>query len=347
MGASPPAGDAASDSRWTQRDQPRAWSWLASSATGEVLVATDSPGRVRTSVDGGATWTTGNSPTAAWTSADMSADAGRIVAAASGGGLFMSTDRGATWSAVAAPAGEDFGNRPWTSVTVSDDGRRIAAAVLDGPVYVSQDGGATWTLGLRPCSTPTSCRINGDLVTMTASWGALGSSADGRHMVAVPSGTSGMYYGPTYAVYVSADGGLTWNARQTPGGGSHEWHRVAVSGDGQTIAIAGRTQSPLLVSRDGGGTWGGYATSRVGNYSAIAMSSDGRVIGTTINGGDVLLSQDAGATFAPLALPGTDTNWRAMALSADGQSIAVAAGSPGGASGALYTSTGHRTSASR
>jgi hypothetical protein len=62
--------------------------------------------------------------------------------------------------------------------------------------------------------------------------------------------------------------------------------------------------------------------------------------------GRVLLSTDSGASFAPVTMPGSDTDWRAIAMSADGDKMAAAAGdfqlNPG--TGLLYTSQGDRTS---
>jgi hypothetical protein len=61
------------------------------------------------------------------------------------------------------------------------------------------------------------------------------------------------------------------------------------------------------------------------------------------------MSTDGGATFNALTLPGTDTDWRAIAMSADGNKLAAAAGrfdavAPTPATGQLYTSLGNRTS---
>jgi photosystem II stability/assembly factor-like uncharacterized protein len=89
------------------------------------------------------------------------------------------------------------------------------------------------------------------------------------------------------------------------------------------------------------------------------MSGDGQVItvsvsnpnpnpqpGTVARGtGRVLRSTDGGATFSPLAIQGSDTNWRAVATSSDANKIAVAAGLfDGGLTGQLSTSLGNRTS---
>ena len=53
-----------------------------------------------------------------------------------------------------------------------------------------------------------------------------------------------------------------------------EWHSVAISDDGNTIAIAGRANSRLYVSRDRSLTWV-QTPAPIGDYTALAMSADG------------------------------------------------------------------------
>jgi hypothetical protein len=152
---------------------------------------------------------------------------------------------------------------------------------------------------------------------------------------------------------VSSDGGQTWLQRNVIIGGSPiygSWYRAAASADGNTIAVAGRYNSGLYLSHDRGLTWT-QAPAPVGDYTALAMSADGQVIGATItNGttaattGSVQLSRDGGATFSPVTMPGTDTNWRAIAMAEDANLFIVASGTFGSTNGQLYTSLGNRTS---
>jgi hypothetical protein len=59
----------------------------------------------------------------------------------------------------------------------------------------------------------------------------------------------------------------------------------------------------------------------------------------------VVLSSDGGATFSTLTMPGTDTDWRAIAMSADATRMAAATGRfVASTVGQLYTSQGGRTS---
>ena len=123
-----------------------------------------------------------------------------------------------------------------------------------------------------------------------------------------------------------------------------------MSDDGNTIAVAGQSNSALYVSRDRSLSWV-QTPGPAGDYTALAMSADGQVIGGTLtNGvgnpsiGSVQISRDGGSSFAALSPPGQDRNWRALAMSGDGHQFVVAAGTSGSAAGRLYTSLGNRTS---
>jgi hypothetical protein len=136
-----------------------------------------------------------------------------------------------------------------------------------------------------------------------------------------------------------------------------------MSDDGNVIALVGNSAggptagNGIYVSRDSGASWT-RPFALVADYSAVAMSGDGRIIGVTVSNpnpdvpaetvarasGRVLRSTDGGATFGALAMPGSDSNWRAMAMSSDGNKLAAATGYYGGVPGQLYTSLGNRTS---
>ena len=339
-------GNVAPGQRWTPRMSPMQWQAVASSQDGQVLVAADNPGSLRTSTDAGATWTAGNSPTGqAWASVVVkttpypfpSASAVSMVAVATGGGMVRSVDRGVTWNQLASTdAGVALNGREWQSVTSDQTGNVVAAAILNGPIYrTSNPGSATgWQAGT----------LEGSSTALVRPWRALAASADAGVMVAASDNGD---------VYVSTTAGRTWVLRNVVVGGSivaSAWHRVALSDDGNTIAIAGRSNSALYVSRDRSLSWVQTAAP-AGDYTALAMSADGQVIGGTLtNGvgnpsiGSVQVSRDGGTSFAAVSPPGQDRNWRALAMSGDGHQFVVAVGMPGSAAGQLYTSLGNRTS---
>ena len=132
---------------------------------------------------------------------------------------------GAETPPVTAPASACLGLCVWNSIASSADGLTLVASrnnqLFDMPAFgsitVTHDGGTSWVLAGAPSN---------------FNWRALASSADGMHLVA--AGTDG--------VYVSSDGGTTWNKTSAPetvssivsdADGTH----LAAIDNGQTIWI--------------------------------------------------------------------------------------------------------------
>ena len=342
-------GNVTPGQHWTPRMTPMQWQAVASSQDGQYLVAADNPGYLRVSSDAGVTWTVGNIPTGrAWASVVVKtrpypapgAGAVSIVAVATGGGIYRSGDAGVKWTElVSADAGINLSGQPWQSVTTDQLGTVVAAAILNGPIY------RTGTSGLSTAMTDWQAgTLEGTSTALERPWRALASSVDAGVMVAASDNGE---------VYISTTAGRTWVLRNVVVGASivaGAWHRVAMSDDGNTIAIAGRSNSALYASRDRGMSWL-KTPAPAGDYTALAMSADGQVIGGTLtNGvgnpsvGSVQISRDGGASFAAVSPPGQERNWRALAMSGDGHQFVVAAGTSGSETGPLYTSLGNRTS---
>ena len=140
-------GNAPAGQQWTPHLEPKQWHWVASDPLGSVLVAADIPGQLHVSLDAGATWDAGNSPTANWVSVAMSrtpsasdplgAYSLQLVAVAYGGGIYRYS--GGAWTQVTDPA-VNLSGREWESVNL-DPGGGILAAVLNGPIYYSTSTG--------------------------------------------------------------------------------------------------------------------------------------------------------------------------------------------------------------
>ncbi|TFZ05551.1 exo-alpha-sialidase [Ramlibacter henchirensis] len=294
--------------------------------------------------DGGQSWVENPGATAGiWIGADVSGDGTRIAAVQfQGGGLFMSVDNGTTFTPVALPATVSTAppGPSFESVTLTQDGSRVVAAIRNGPVIVGDVGATGAVTWLTPTGLPTS-----------AGWRSVDSSASGDVIVAVAEDP---------VVFVSRDGGLNWNPLAVIVGADpildQNWYRVKVSADGLTIAMAGNLfggneGNGIYVSKDSGITFE-RAIDLVGDYTAIAMSADGGVIGATLSNpsgtgtGQVLLSTNGGTSFAPLPVnvggtPAADTDWRAITMNADATRMAVAAGRfLTNGTGQIYLSTG-------
>jgi photosystem II stability/assembly factor-like uncharacterized protein len=255
----------------------------------------------------------------------MSATGSVIYALQYGGAMFSSRDFGNTWTRQAdAP-----GSAGWEAVATSSDGQRVAAVVQNGPLMLSSDGGATW----RTASMP-----DGQAAHW---WRWIDNSTDGSVLVAVAH---------TGDIFRSTDAGASWQRVTVSVGGrtvAETWYRVKLSADGQTIAVVANTfggapGTGVYVSRDGGASWT-KGFSMTADYTFLAMSADGRTIAATFSDmggspGGALRSTDGGASFSRMGMPTSDTDWRAIAMSAAGDSIAAEAGGFNTQStGMLYT----------
>jgi hypothetical protein len=298
---------------WTLADAtPRIWHSMSANATGDVIVAGEAGGRLHASRDGGATWTMGNSTNATWISSASSGTGDRIYAVQYGGAMYVSRDFGSTWSALTAA-----GSAGWEAVTVSQDGTHVAAVVQNGPLVLSSDSGASWHAATMPDGQPNHW------------WRWIDSSSDGHTLVAVSHNGE---------IYRSTDSGATWEwVTVSIGAGavSESWYRVKLSADGRTIAVVansfgGSPGTGIYVSHDGGASWT-RGFSLVADYTFLAMSSDGQTIAASVSNtgstaGRVVWSGNGGASFTPLAMPGSDTNWRAITMSAGGDRMAAVTG---------------------
>jgi hypothetical protein len=191
----------------------------------------------------------------------------------------------------------------WQAVASSADGTKLVAVVNGGPIYTSADSGASWSITTAP----------------TTNWTSVASSADGIKLVA------GVCNG---GIYASADTGATWTATSAPLGC---WQALASSADGTKLVAAGYN---VYTSINSGTTWTWLTNAP--NLQRIASSADGTVLLGALPIDSVYLSTNAGLTWWRPPLP-TDTNW-VVACSADGRTL-VAAGSCGGASFTIFTST--------
>ncbi len=246
---------------WTLTSAPLGrWTALASSADGGKLVAvagdavgpidnlTYYSGPIISSADSGQSWTQASAPLGPWSSVACSTNGNRLLAAMWDGGVYFSSDAAATWTLTSAPS--NF----WAAVAISPDGLRLAAAPCNGPIYISTNAGRAWTTaGLKnpPDWTPWSTNLS-----MLYWWYALAMSADG----------SKLGVGGVDSMFVSADGGTTWQQGAVPGA----QQSIAFSADGTRLAVASYV---LSLSADGGATWTEAAfTNRA--YRA-AISADG------------------------------------------------------------------------
>ncbi len=139
---------------------------VAVSSDGLKLVVGESGGLVRTSNDGGATWTDQTALGAKnWNSVASSPDGTKIAAADLSGYIYTSTDSGANWTEHAGSTGGGC----WQGITISSDGSKLAGATCGGYIYTSSDGGVNWVARSE--------------VGGSRGWAAIAGSSDGSRIV--------------------------------------------------------------------------------------------------------------------------------------------------------------------
>jgi hypothetical protein len=154
-----------------------------------------------------------------------------------------------------------------SSVASSADGTKLAVAFAVGDVCTSLDGGLNWTSNNLP-------QFN---------WNSIASSADGTKLVLA----TGLVGKPT-PIYVSTNGGSTWQMSGAPTNLNTSWRAVASSADGSRLVAVcgwGLNNSPqsgrIYTSADSGLTWvANNAPYTV--WSSVASSADGRKLVATI-----------------------------------------------------------------
>jgi len=298
---------------WTAHESVRDWTAIAASADGSRLVAAVEWFPIYTSDDAGLSWIARNSAGfRRWRAVASSADGVKLVAVVYGGQIYTSTNSGTTWTPRESP-------RNWQSVASSADGTKLVAVVSGGLIYVSTNSGASWTP-----------RAN------NRDWTSVASSSDGTKLVAVATGQQG---GP---IYTSIDSGTTWISQSN----FNAWRSVASSADGSKLVavaedlgfgVACRSCFPIiLTSTNSGASWTPRLSTLTQNWISVASSADGTKLIAAAKGGQIYLSKDSGATWAPYEV---NRQWAAVASSADGSRLfAVVYG------GQIYTSTGSSSS---
>lgn len=179
------------------------------------------------------------------------------------------------------------------------------------------------------------------VTTLGGGWQAIGSSADGRTLVAAPLPQGGYCFQPPCPVRLSplslsTNASATWTLTSAP---ENQWTAVASSADGtkwvataQQYAPQGEGESAIYVSNDSGASW---SKTTAPNYPwlGLASSADGRrlvavtgslwLTSTNAVAGSIFNSQDSGLSWQQTSAP-TNT-WTALAMSALGEKIVAVA----------------------
>ncbi|MBN1631552.1 MAG: S-layer homology domain-containing protein [Thermoleophilia bacterium] len=200
------------------------------------------------SIDGGATWSIASKGYTGAQSRDIAVDpveAGRVITACRSG-IFKTLNGGSDWIGIGAPPMTFI---EWNAVAIDPtDGRHILAATNQTSHLVeSRDGGQSWVVRGPNLGNALAFRAfafaPSDPKTVYAGTGAYSSA--------------GQYNGELAGkgVYVSHDGGATWNPANDGNSASVQAANIAVHPTNPRIVYAAAVKAGLLRTTDGGGSW--------------------------------------------------------------------------------------------
>lgn len=207
----------------------RQWNCVACSSDGSIVVAAVTGGAIYKSTNGGTNWTelTGAGTTRAWDEVVISEDGQVIAGCVFNNFIYVSADGGTTWT---SNTGE--GQRLWRGLSVSTNGNvlfassiSVSGVLTNGSAVLSTDSGATWT------DLATSLGGNGNY------WDTA-TSLNGNKLVTARD---------TGSIYISQDGGATWEAQSSPGTGK-AWEGIGMSPDGKTVIVGRNTGRPWVAT---------------------------------------------------------------------------------------------------
>lgn len=216
-------------------------------------------------------------------------------------------------------------NGHYSSAASSASGQHLLLGVNDGgegysaasPLFISSDYGTTWE------------NIDEDVENnMRNSWTSVDVSNNGQKMVAASEYTVDLdsFFEDEGQIFISQNAGDTWS--NISPNDAENWHTVAVSGDGTTIAaIATDETGKLYTSTNGGSTWQTSVVPNVNHWESLSISDDGD---TVLVGGEnnttaspfVYISENTGSTWNDITPTSGGMGYSTKtALSDDGSKI--------------------------
>ncbi len=241
------------------------WIYIASSSTGQNLVADDAHGNIYTSSNYGLTWINRTSSTglssASWVNL-ASSSTGQYLAAieSNSGNIYVSNNYGQTWND--STSSSSLSGSYFNGITMSGNGQYLATSDGSGDIYVSNDYGTSWV-------NETAGTSNSGYFTSSVAM-----SDTGQYMI-TNNGTD---------IFISSDYGQTWvNTTSNTIFSGYNFNISAVSGNGQYMIVA-TYSGQLARSTNYGVSWQGI------NVGLPCAEFPWTSISISSNGQDMLLS---------------------------------------------------------
>jgi photosystem II stability/assembly factor-like uncharacterized protein len=250
-------------------------------AAGERLVAVGERGHVLLSDNHGQTWTQAESvPTQALLTGVCFSNAQQGVAVGHDEVIVITHDAGQTWTRTHfAPESQ----QPLLDVTCAAGGRLIAVGAY-GVYFTSQDGGMTWQQRKLQAGSVRAAQPAADDAGRDFHLNKIAAASATRLYIAAEAGH----------LYRSDDAGQSWDELSSPYDGSF----FGVKPLGADVVLAYGLRGNLFRSEDAGASWRKVETGTHAMLNDVVVLEPGGVIAVVGLSGVVLVSHDAGRSFA-------------------------------------------------
>lgn len=280
----------------------------------------------------------------------VSFDAGKGVAVGVGGAIFESADAGITWKRVP----DESKKKGLALLAVAKRGPYTIAVGQAGLVKIEEVPGKWRAVDLGARSRLFSVGVNSTgLAVAVGEFGAVFKSADGgkQWTAAAPDWTSlavansaGTAEPNMYSAHVAEDGVITvageygvilrssdsaatWTVLRPMAAQSPTLFALHIPSDKQGNSYAVGQRGELLISTDGGQSWGQCSMATQSNFLGVAANSEGHVV---ITGMRVMMrSSNNGMTWDAVREGDTTTDWYQAVSVEPGSGRIVAVGHAG------------------
>ena len=240
------------------------WKSIAISSTGQYQTALIDNGSIYISNNYGVLWSLVSGTSNTWTSICMSSSGQNQLAVTSGnlGLIFVSSNYGLNWQQVNVITGN------FISASLSSSGQyqTVVSQGTNGLIYISSDFGVSWN-------------SNSSVVN---DWQSVSISQTGQYQTICAQYSNN--------IYISNNYGASWNPILITSSYSN-FYSVSVSGNGQyQSAVVNGIGGLIYISNNYGVNWSYVSNITAGNWTSVAVSTNGQYILTSSSGYQLYLS---------------------------------------------------------